>query len=207
MYIVLFRILGRLSLKIQLVTLCSFHPKKREGCNVVSQSCWITWLERESLGIKKKSKGFYYKQGVVVHFTLALFETDTLDITSGDEDIKIHESHSQYSHQHWFSLRSSLCKFFLKARAVCDALNSVRPHGGFATKFSTVRRPCRWQCRSTMEKMARTLRTNAYRNEHHSCEKETGFVAALCRHRRRRNIRHLTKHWRRRRLWHGGRET
>ena len=45
--------------------------------------------ERESLIIKKKKEqGFYYKQGVVVHFTLALFETDTLDITSGDEDIK-----------------------------------------------------------------------------------------------------------------------
>ena len=38
--------------------------------------------ERESLMIKKKSKVFYYKQGVVVHFTLALFETDTLDITA-----------------------------------------------------------------------------------------------------------------------------
>lgn len=36
--------------------------------------------------------------------------------------------------------------------------------------------------------MARTLRTNAYRNEHRSCEKETGFVTALCRPRRRRNI-------------------
>ena len=36
--------------------------------------------ERESLIIKEK-QGFYYKQGVVVHFTLALFETDTLDIT------------------------------------------------------------------------------------------------------------------------------
>ena len=31
--------------------------------------------------IIKKKQGFYYKQGVVVHFTLALFETDTLDTT------------------------------------------------------------------------------------------------------------------------------
>ena len=44
--------------------------------------------ERESLIIKTKEQGFYYKQGVVVHSTLALFETDTLDITSGDEDVK-----------------------------------------------------------------------------------------------------------------------
>ena len=51
--------------------------------------------ERESFIIKEE-QGFYYKQGVVVHFTLALFETDTLDTTSGDEDVKIHESHSQY---------------------------------------------------------------------------------------------------------------
>ena len=36
--------------------------------------------ERE-FGVLKKKQGFYYKQGVVVHFTLALFETDTLDIT------------------------------------------------------------------------------------------------------------------------------
>ena len=36
--------------------------------------------ERE-FDYKKKEQGFYYKQGVVVHFTLALFETDTLDIT------------------------------------------------------------------------------------------------------------------------------
>ena len=37
-------------------------------------------VTRESWIIKEK-QGFYYKQGVVVHFTLALFETDTLDIT------------------------------------------------------------------------------------------------------------------------------
>ena len=43
-------------------------------------------VTRESWIIKKSKQGFYYKQGVVVHFTLALFETDTLDITSGDED-------------------------------------------------------------------------------------------------------------------------
>ena len=36
--------------------------------------------ERE-FWLLKKEQGFYYKQGVVVHFTLALFETDTLDIT------------------------------------------------------------------------------------------------------------------------------
>ena len=38
-------------------------------------------VTRESWIIKEK-QGFYYKQGVVVHFTLALFETDTLDITA-----------------------------------------------------------------------------------------------------------------------------
>ena len=36
---------------------------------------------RERLLLKKEKQGFYYKQGVVVHFTLALFETDTLDTT------------------------------------------------------------------------------------------------------------------------------
>ena len=38
-------------------------------------------VTRERLLLKKK-QGFYYKQGVVVHFTLALFETDTLDTTN-----------------------------------------------------------------------------------------------------------------------------
>ena len=122
----------------------------------------------------------------------------TPDITSGDEDVAIYESLIQYSQQHWFSLKNSLCKVFLEARADCDALNSVlRPHGGFAAKFPTVRRPRRWQCGSTMEKMARTLRKNAHWNEHHSCETKTGFAVALCRPRRRLNLRHTAKHRRR----------
>ena len=47
----------------------------------------------------------------------------TPDTTSGDEDAAIHESLSQCSQQHWFSLKNSLCKVSLEARAVCDALN------------------------------------------------------------------------------------
>ena len=78
------------------------------------------------------------------------------DTTSGDEDVAIHPIATRTLVFHrripCVPVGSFRGKHVLLRRAQPCQLRSVKPHGGFITKFCSVRRPCRRQCGSPVEK-------------------------------------------------------
>lgn len=90
------------------------------------------------------------------------------------------------------------CRYVLYTQA-CDALNPVKPYGGFITKLFIVQHPCWRQIKSSMGKLACKIWANFHKNEHYNSETKT---SPSCWSRRGWNIQHFTKHRKRQRLGH-----
>ena len=82
-----------------------------------------------------------------------------------------------------------LVKVFVTSTCCCNALNPVKSHGGFITKFCIVRRPCRRQCENPLgKKNGLQDYRECFLNEYYNSETKTSPVAPSCWCRRRWNI-------------------